>query len=69
MLGKIVDIVHDRRQRQLQNAIGQHTTCRDEILTLEWGVAVEVCLKYSIAVRESWSKVSRLEVSQSHEKI
>jgi hypothetical protein len=53
----------------LQNAIGQHTTCRDEILTLEWGVAVEVCLKYSIAVRESWSKVSRLEVSQSHEKI
>jgi hypothetical protein len=53
----------------LQNAIGQHTTSRDEILTLEWGVTVEVCLKYSIAVRKTFPKVSGLKVSQSHRKM
>jgi hypothetical protein len=53
MLRKIVDIVHDRRQGQLQDAIGQYAAGRDEIVALKRWVAVEVCLEHAVAVWEA----------------
>lgn len=53
MAREIVDIVHDRREGQLQDAIRQNTANGNEILALEWWVTIEVCFKDTIAIWEA----------------
>ena len=57
MARKIVDIVHDRREGQLQDAIRQNTANGNKILALEWWVTIEVCFKDTIAIWEAWESL------------